>query len=75
MTRLFLVAMCAVMVAGCGEINQTKTAGNTNRSDTAAWQGGNSKNVAAGWQPGNRTSWESQLRTRAQNQNEYQKIN
>jgi hypothetical protein len=75
MIRLFLIAVCAIVVAGCGEINQAKTAGNTNRSDTAAWQGTNSKHVAPGWQPGNQPSWESQLRTRAQNQNEYQKIN
>ncbi|QDZ29279.1 hypothetical protein [Noviherbaspirillum sp. UKPF54] len=71
---LLLVA-AAALLAGCGEPDQTKTTGNTNRHDTAPWQGAKDPYVVKGWTPGNQGSWENQIRSRGQMQNEYVKTN
>ena len=74
MMRALLLAAAAAALAGCGEKAQTISQGV--RSDTAAFQGTGMPFTAPGWKPGDRTSWEAQLRTRAQNgQNEYSKAN
>ena len=70
-----LVALCALTVAAmglnaCGEKSQVAV---TKKSDTQAWQGTDSAFVASGWKEGDRTSWEEQLRSRAQSQNDYAK--
>ncbi len=57
-------------LAACSERPQTA---NPRRSDTLAWQGANDPYVAPGWKAGDKTSWEEQIRTRAQTQNEYAK--
>ncbi|NWG74296.1 MAG: hypothetical protein HXY24_06765 [Rubrivivax sp.] len=63
-----LAAACAALVA-CGE---TSTADQTVRkSDSPAYQGAANPYVAGGWKPGDEASWEQQMRTRAQGQNEY----
>ena len=68
----FLGAAC-IALAGCGE--KPQTAGNI-KSDTAPFQGTGMPFVTGGWKPGDRTSWEQQLKTRAQNgQNDYAKVN
>jgi hypothetical protein len=73
MKRAVLIG-CAVALAGslagCGERAQTA---NPRKSDTAAWQGADDPYVASGWKAGDKASWEEQMRTRAQAQNEYTK--
>ena len=74
MMRALLLAAAAASLAGCGEKAQTISQGV--RGDTPAFQGTGMPFTAPGWKPGDRTSWEAQLRTRAQNgQNEYSKAN
>lgn len=75
MKRAILLFACAALLAACGEPNQAKTSGTTNRGDAAAWQGANNPHVVKGWNPGNQGSWENQIRTRGQLQNEYVKTN
>jgi hypothetical protein len=74
MKRAFLFVITTAALAGCGE--KTQTIGQGARSDVAAFEGTGMPFTAPGWKPGDRTSWEAQLRTRAQNgQNEYSKVN
>ena len=68
------IVLAAAAVAGCSE--HTQTIGTGIRSDTAAFQGPGTPFTAAGWKQGDKTSWEQELKTRAQNgQNEYNKTN
>lgn len=69
-----LAALC-LLLAGCGERDQAKTAGNANRGDAPFWRGAHNPYVAQGWQPGTPGSWENQIRSRGQQQNEYMKAN
>jgi hypothetical protein len=75
MIRVVLIALSAMLLVACGETDQTKSAANTNRADVPPWQGANNPYVAQGWSAGNQTSWETQLRTRSQYQNEYARVN
>lgn len=75
MMRALMLAASALLLAACGEIDQSKTAGNTYRDDVPASQGAKNAYVASGWEPGNKGSWENQIRARGQLQNEYQKVN
>ena len=71
MKRILLLAGSAVLLAACGE--QPQTAGGAKR-DTAAFQGTGMAYALPGWKQGDKTSWEQQLRVRAQGgQNEYTK--
>ena len=45
----------------------------SNKADAAAYTGAKNPYVEKGWNAGDKTSWEMQLRARAQNQNEYTK--
>ncbi len=71
-----LMLTVCVLLAACGE--KPQTAG-TRKADVDPMQGA-SKGVdpaytAAGWKAGDATSWETQMKTRAQNgQNEYSRI-
>ena len=69
----FLCAIAAggFMLAACAEREQTA---NPRRIDTMAWQGVENPYAAPGWKAGDRTSWEEQIRTRAQAQNEYHRV-
>ncbi|WP_119354505.1 hypothetical protein [Azohydromonas sediminis] len=59
----------AVALTACGE---TATSDRTVRkTDSPAYQGAANPFVADGWKPGDASSWEQQMRTRAQGQNEY----
>jgi len=75
MRLTLIVASCAALLAGCGEKEQIKSADTTNRHDVAPWQGAKNPFLAKGWTPGDEKSWETQLRTRGQSQNEYVKVN
>jgi hypothetical protein len=75
MMRLMLAMsslMTVVWLSGCGEKPQTLGGG---KNRVAAYQGADNKFVAPGWTPGDKTSWEQELKARAQNtQNEYSKM-
>jgi hypothetical protein len=65
---LVALALSALLVA-CGEKPQTATA---RKLDVAPSQGSTVGNyTAAGWKAGDAASWETQIRKRAEGQNEY----
>jgi hypothetical protein len=71
--RLSILSCVAALVIACGEKPQTTNAA-VKKSDAQSWQGADNPYVAPGWKEGDRISWEEQLRTRTQTQNEYVKI-
>jgi hypothetical protein len=75
MKRLLLIAVPFALLAGCSEIDQSKSAANTNRGDEPAYKGAKDNYIAKGWTPGDKGSWETQMRTRSLTQNEYNKTN
>lgn len=73
MMRLALCTTALLGLAACGEKPQVLEGV---KQDTASFQGTGKPFVAPGWKPGDKTSWEQQLKTRAQNgQNDYAKAN
>jgi hypothetical protein len=60
-------AVCLALAA-CGEKPQTASA---RKADTKASDGPGGAYTAPGWKPGDAASWEQQMRTRSQGQNEY----
>ena len=68
------VAAAALALTACAEREQT---GGSIKSDVAPYSGTTKQPpfMAVGWKPGDRTAWESQLKTRTVNgQNEYVKV-
>lgn len=63
-----LVLSAFGMTAGCGE--KPQTAG-TRKADVAAYQGTGNGYGVEGWKSGDAASWEQQMKTRSQGQNEY----
>ena len=74
MKSTIAVAMMAVIVSGCGDKPQSAGQGPAKKADSAAWGPSQSAYLAEGWKAGDQASWEAQLRTRAQSQNEYSRI-
>jgi hypothetical protein len=73
MNRLVLLGAVLVLAA-CGD--KPQTIGQNSRHDTPAFQGTGMPYQAQGWKAGDRTSWEQELKTRAQQgQNDYAKSN
>ena len=73
MTALNLGRACVGVLAGlvlaaCGEKPQTS---GTRKVDAAPAQGAVAAYTAPGWKPGDATSWETQMKKRAEGQNEY----
>lgn len=66
--RIVLVAALAAALSACGEKPQTAA---TKKADGKPWEGVQKSHVAQGWKAGDKASWESQMRVRAQSQNEY----
>ena len=63
-----LMALPLVLLGACGEKPQVTTA---KKHDAQAFQGTGDGYAVAGWKAGDQTSWEQQMRIRAQGQNEY----
>jgi hypothetical protein len=59
--------MVLLALAACGEKAQTAA----RKSDALASSGANAAYTAPGWKAGDQASWEAQMRSRSQNQNEY----
>jgi hypothetical protein len=67
---LLAAALFSMGLAGCGE--KAQTAGNMPRkADTKPYGGTNNAYQAPGWKSGDARSWEEQLKTRAQAQDDY----
>jgi hypothetical protein len=72
MIRLVLI-LGALALAGCGEKPQSLGGA---KQDAAPYTGTGKAYAEQNWKAGDKTSWESQLRTRAQSgQNDYSKTN
>jgi hypothetical protein len=75
MTERLLMLACAgallAALAACSEKVQTATPRNV---DQKAWQGVDNPFAVPGWKAGDKTSWEADLRTRTQTQNEYNRV-
>jgi hypothetical protein len=67
-TGIAMLVALGALLAGCGEKPQTAAG---RKSDALASTGANAAFTAPGWKPGDQASWESQIRNRSQNQNEY----
>ncbi|WP_175625780.1 MULTISPECIES: hypothetical protein [Oxalobacteraceae] len=75
MMRVLMFSVMALALFGCGEKVQSQ-ANARDAGDAAPWTGAkNDPYVIKGWTAGNKTEWETQIRTRAQTQNEYVKVN
>ena len=70
---MLMAASVALPLTGCGEKPQTAGQASTKKSDAKAWEGAtNAAYTDGGWKAGDKDSWETHLRTRAQQgQNEY----
>ena len=58
----------ALLLSACAEKAQTAA---TKKFDAKPWEGAQPGYTAAGWKVGDQASWEEQLKTRSQGQNEY----
>jgi hypothetical protein len=67
------IPAAALGLAACGEKPQIAATG---RADVTPYQGtGVAAFTAPGWKAGDKAAWEQQLKTRAQGQNDYVKVN
>jgi hypothetical protein len=69
---VLMLCLAAVLVA-CSERDQS-LATSASKPDTKPWQAAPTPYAAKGWTAGDKTNWETQLRNRAQTQNEYAKV-
>jgi len=68
-------ALLAVLaLSACGERDQSMVAGR-HKSPDEPWRGAQNGFAVKTWTPSDQAGWETQLRQRAQTQNEYNKIN
>jgi hypothetical protein len=74
MMRTLFAGLTAIFLVACGEKSQSQAEARK-LPDTHPWQGAKNSHVEKGWKPGDKASWETQLRTRTQGQNEYVKVN
>ena len=73
MMRTFLALSCALALAACSESPQPHALG---KNDTAPYTGTGKAYAEKSWTQGDKTSWESSLKARAQNtQNDYSRMN
>ncbi len=71
MMRLSILVLASLMLAACSETPQTTTA---RKSDDKPWEAAASPYAVQGYQGGNLATWEQQMKSRAQGQNEYNRI-
>jgi len=64
------VMAAIVSLAACTETPQTAA---TRKPDTKVWEVSDNAFAAPGWKSGDKVSWEEQMRSRAEAQNEYAK--
>ena len=66
---LIAVLGAALGLAACGDSSTGVKA--AKKADGKSWEGAGPTFAASGWKVGDKASWEEQIRTRAQNQNDY----
>jgi hypothetical protein len=72
---LSVAALLAVLaLPACGERDQAMVAGRHMSADEP-WRGAQNGFAVKTWTPSDKAGWETQLRQRAQTQNEYNKVN
>jgi len=75
MMRALLISLLALTVFGCSEEIQSQDNARVS-GDVPPYKGAvNDPYVIKGWTAGNKTEWDTQMRNRAQTQNEYVKTN
>ncbi len=57
-----------LLLSACAEKPQTAA---TKKFDSKPWEGTQTGYASPGWKAGDQASWEEQLKTRSQGQNEY----
>ena len=62
--------LVGLALAACTESPQVASS-SAKKSDQPAWKGAADPYVAKGWTPGDKDSWQAQIRSRNQIQNEY----
>jgi len=70
-----LAVLLALGTTACTERDQSLYQGKVQNGEPAYKGTGVSAFTAPGWTPGDRNSWEQELKTRAQRQNEYNRVN
>lgn len=73
MMKISLIALSVLLLAACGEKEQTISG--SYKPDQKAWQGAGGTYHANGYKGGDKAAWDAQMRQRAQVQNEYVRIN
>lgn len=75
MMRALFISLIALAMFGCGEKSQSQADARVS-GDVSPYKGVvNDPYVVKGWTAGNKTEWDTQMRNRAQTQNEYVKVN
>lgn len=69
--RVTKAIICLSFIFGLVACSENSQALKASKSDVAAYQGAKNGFVDKNWTPGDKTSWEKQLRVRAQIQDEY----
>ena len=72
MTRTLLALAAALALAGCGDPGNRPPG--EKAPDAKSYQAPANGFVAPGWTSGDERSWDEQLRRRAANQNEYNRV-
>ena len=75
MRRMALLASAVLLaaLAGCGKSPGSETAA-SRKVGQPAWEAAANPFVVAGWTSGDRASWQEQMNKRAQNQNEFLRV-
>ena len=71
MRAVGVAIVLGLVLAGCGEREQTIASSSQRKADTPGWQSDATAFAAPGYKPGDRAGWEQQLRNRAQAQNDF----
>jgi hypothetical protein len=74
LTSLTLSIAASVGFAACGEKPQVAGAKGERKADAKGYTGATADYNAPGWKAGDETSWQQQLKQRAQSQNEYVRV-
>ena len=72
-----LTTLAVLAVTGCGEreqVTEFKRGKYQGKPDTQSWANAPLEYESGKWTPGDRTSWETQIRTRQMAQHEHKRI-
>ncbi len=69
--RLSAGLAVSLALAACGASAPESNAKSPKKHDGKAWESNDAAYAAQGYKPGDAGAWDAQMRTRAQNQNDY----